>query len=87
MQPTAGARDRAARVMQQHEAAGGGGQKLGRTTLQRVGLRVAGMHADREHDVGLADRLFRPCGQLVIGDVDDEFGLSFQIVDGMGRRI
>ena len=67
-EPARRAGDGAARLVQQHEALRVGRQQLGRQPLQRVGLLVGAVHADGEHEVGLADRLLRPGRQLGLGD-------------------
>ena len=67
-QPARRAGDGAVRLVQQDQALRVGRQQLCGQPLQRIGLLVGGMHADGEHQVGLADRLLRPGRQLRLGD-------------------
>ena len=69
------------RLVQQDQALRIRWQQLGGQPLQRIGLLVGGMHADGEHQVGLADRLLRPGGELRLGDEQHIVALGFQRIE------
>jgi hypothetical protein len=71
--------------VQKDEALGFGRQQLGGAALERVGGGVGCMQAGGQHQVGLADRLFRPGGEFGVGGEEDIVVAPLQRVEGARR--
>ncbi len=69
-QPARRPRYRRARGVKQHEAPGVRRQQLACQPFEGIGCRVGAVQSHGEDQVGLADRLLRPCREVVVGQIE-----------------